>query len=420
MLSLKYINVIKRIVFGVLIFLSSCGSDVDYPIEEENPKDFDLRDKEDEDSGSGFIAELTSGYSSKVDEYLLDIDINKKKYIQDVTETDSVKTTSDISYEIISRYAQDSDSITESEWQILQNTNQGYKGVGLYNETEDKYSYDTNKKQAEEFETFSYDFLDQKYREDLVDEVIDEKKKTRYKALLASNEAQSQIQEYSNKYRQLAATFDQNETELNSIHDKAVQQSIENKNAISKAVMEVRKQKLDELKNTYETGLEEFNAFLQDNVHTIGMIGRRVTFYYSTHYIDTREQASRQYQQEVDELNARMDSIQTGNKIVGSKLDKNFDYGSWPRFSPEEKKLRHERIFGLGTKKAGELNILSELDIRIRHRREAGTGKLGRILDDLSNPTRSDKARESYHVINEFIDGAMFKEDMLSYFMTHY
>ena len=199
MLSLKYINVIKRIVFGVLFFLSSCGSDVDYPIEEENPKEFDLRDKEDEDSGSGFIAELTSGYSSKVDEYLLDIDINKKKYIQDVTETDSVKTTSDISYEIISRYAQDSDSITESEWQILQNTNQGYKGVGLYNETEDKYSYDTNKKQAEEFETFSYDFLDQKYREDLVDEVIDEKKKTRYKALLASNEAQSQIQEYSNK-----------------------------------------------------------------------------------------------------------------------------------------------------------------------------------------------------------------------------
>ncbi len=420
MLTVKYIRIIRIIVPVFLLFLSSCGSDVDYPEDIDRPIDFDLSGQNEQVDNSNYMAELTKTYNSKVEEYLLDIDINKKKYIHDVTETDSVKTNYDISYGIISKYAEDSDSITESEWQVLQNTNRGYRGVGLYNETEDKYGYDSDRNQANEFETLSYNLLDPKYREELVDEVISDSKKDRYKELLDSQNGQSQIQEYSDKYRQLAVVFNQNETELNSIYEKAVQQSIENKNAIDKAVSEVSKQKLEELKKIYESELSDFNTFLKENVTTIGMIGRTVTFYYSTHYIDNREVAKRQYQHEIDELNERMGSIRTGNKIVGSKVDRDFNFGSWPKFTPEEKQLRHDRIFGLGTKRVGELNILGEIDARIRHRCEAGRGKLGRILDDLSNPTRSDQAKESYHVINIFIDGAMSKEDMLTYLMVHY
>ena len=400
-----------RYFIGIVILLvSSCGSDVDFPEEEGKSNE--------KESSTSYIDRILSPYNLKVEEYKLNIDINKNKYILDVSKEDSVTTVPEISYEIISKYAEDADSITDEQWNKIQNTRKGYSGAARYSETQNTYGYNTDKKQSIDFDELSHNILKPDYLEFLIEESNLKDKSNEIQ--LEIKEEQEYIQQYSDNYKKLSNSFEQNEVELNDIYDEAVKISIKNKDAIEKQVLEIRNKKLDELRSKYEKELNDMNEFLSYNKLTIGMLGRTVTFYLTCSFTDRREQGAKDYQREVDELNERMDSILKGQRLSNSKLDLDIDIGYWPKMSMEERKKRKDKIYGTGSWSIGQCSILGEIEGRIRERHEGGKGKLGRILDDLANPNRSEKSKKSMQVAQEYIEGRFTLEDTLAYFMSNY
>ena len=354
---------------------------------------------------AGYVDSLASPYTSRVDDYTKSVESNKQQYINDVSNQNSAKFDSNKSKSVLGNYINNSDSVSTNDWKALQDTLKGYTGANQYSLTGDQYGYSTDKKTADDFGNFGSNFENQDYRMSLMDKNVSSGGKKLNNFLLGTQDAQQQISDYASKFRDLSDLLDKNEAEMNTAYTNAVNASNKNQKDALSNLSKIEAEQQKKLKDAYniqkaQADADKYNLDKAVNIgNQRGVLGYKIAN--NTYNTYSNGDADSVYARELQELSDRINSIKNNTKVSGSKLDTDFNFGSWG-LSPQERQRQEQR----------SLDLFRSIDSDLRPMRQAT--KIAPIYSLLDVNNYSMEGLRAKDIQARHTKGEITKEDALN------
>lgn len=328
-----------------------------------------------------YVSNLVNPYTSQQAGYESGLNDSKQAYQKAIQKNTLDKNKG---ADVANRYYNNSNSITNDEWQLAQNTQKGYTGPDVWENTGNDYGYFNLNKQANQFKEVSDNLDNDVYLQSLMNQNLSQGGKTLNSFLVgATDSGKNKIQDYKTSFNKLYDLLDNQKVDLNN--QQANQKNIATQNQADylKALDAAKAAEKTRIQNAYDT--QQATAEKNKNAG-VGSVAKTMNISkfaannkpITISIANTPYQAgnaSSQLKTELSELEARDKAMRAGIKGSGSQSDINFDFGGYGRGANAQNYVNQQ------IQRAN--SVMSDLDQGLRHNKKAP--QISLLVDLLSD-----------------------------------